>query len=102
MIGAGDLVVAVRDGGHDKYGFPRERPLAGRVYRVTSVYSMSYGLGCTLEGMDPFPYRGYFLYVENAPRTRRGWYFKRMEPADAEFTQMMRDLVKRKQDHDAD
>lgn len=92
-IDVGDVVVALRDGGHDKDGFPRERPIKGRLYRITGIYTMPYGLGCTLLGMDPFPYRGFFLLRE----TKRGGlvpYFEKVQPADAEFTRAMRNLLK--------
>ena len=96
-IRPGDVVVATRDGGHDRDGFPRERPLAGRTYRVTGIYEMRYGLGCTLAGMDPFPYKGYFLYVKGKG-ARGGWYFERLAPADSDFTEMLRKI---KVKHDA-
>lgn len=49
-------------------------------------------------GMGPFPYRGYFLHVEGGPRSRRGWYFKKVQAADAEFTAMLRNIVKKRTD----
>lgn len=94
-MNVGDLVVATLDGGHDPSGFPRERPVARRYYRIAGVYEMPYGLGCTLEGMDPFPYKGYFLM--RRVRTRKGtverWYFAPVERADREFTKALRKLV---------
>lgn len=84
----GEVVVALRDGGHDKDGFPRERPLAGRTYRITSIYEMPYGYGCTLAGLDPFPYAGYFLWRKGKKKLS-GWYFKPIEAASDEFLSMM-------------
>jgi hypothetical protein len=90
---AGDVVVALEDGGHDKDGFPRQRPLKGRTYRLTGIYTMPYGLGCTLEGLDPFPYRGYFLMRAKGKKQR--WYFEKLQPADDEFTAMMQALLRK-------
>lgn len=101
----GDLVMAVRDGGHDANGFPRERPIAGRYYRITGIYTMSYGLGCTLAGMEPFPYKGYFLM--RIIRTRRDayaerWYFESVKRADNEFTRALREAIGWRKHNDAD
>lgn len=96
----GDIVVATRDGGHDKDGLPRERPTAGKTYRITSIYEMSYGLDCTLEGLDPRPYRGYFLRVDNGPKHNRGEYFKPMEKADDEFTKTLYEYIRSNEDAD--
>lgn len=84
MIDVGDEVVALLDGGCDKRGRPYDRPKRGQIYRITGIYEMRYGLGCTLEGLDPRPYRGYFLFVK-----RQGqWYFRKLAkdlaPASAE------------------
>lgn len=89
MIGVGDDVVAMRDGGADRRGRPYQRPVKGQRYRVTGVYEMAYGLGCTLEGMDHQPYRGYLLFVKNgSKRFQEGWYFRKLvkdeEPASVE------------------
>lgn len=74
MINVGDEVVALLDGGTDRRGCPYDRPRRGQIYRITGIYEMRYGLGCTLEGMDPRPYRGYFLFVK-----RQGqWYFRKI------------------------
>lgn len=79
-INIGDVVVATRNGGHDARGLPAQRPVKGQTYRITDIYEMRYGLGCELEGLDPRPYNGYFLYVESRVRgPKRGWYFKREE-----------------------
>lgn len=94
----GDVVEAIKDGGRDANGLPRARPMAGRFYRITSIYEMRYGLGCTLAGMDAAPYRGYFLFVK--PRTIRnqphGWYFRPIEKADEEFTATLREFLESK------
>lgn len=87
----GDMVVATRDGGHDKGGLPIERPRAGKMYRITSIYEMAYGLGCTLAGLNPSPYKGYFLHVNKRRRgVASGWYFKPVEVATPEFTETLR------------
>jgi hypothetical protein len=99
-IGVGDAVVALKNGGHDSAGLPSQRPIAGCTYRITSIYEMKYGLGCTLKGMDPFPYRGYFLYVRRSStsgRVQKGWYFERVEKADPEFTEALYDLLRSKE-----
>lgn len=77
----GDLVVAVKRGGQDHNGLPERVPQVGMVYRITGIYSMAYGAGCTLEGMDPRPYKGFFLYVDHprSPNMKRGWYFRKAE-----------------------
>ena len=96
-IGVGDVVVAVQPGGHDREGLPAQRPVVGGHYRVTSIYSMRYGLGCTLQGMNPAPYHGYFLYVKKGSRTiAPGWYFKKVETADREWTETFYDLIRSK------
>lgn len=97
-IRVGDTVVATMHGGHDSAGLPRERPVAGRAYRVLGIYRVRYGLGCRLEGMDPFPYKGYFLfvsprYVRRGMRIQPGWYFTKVEKADAEFTEQLRKAI---------
>jgi hypothetical protein len=93
-IGPGDVVVAVRDGGYDTAGRPVQRPERGKTYRIESVYEMRYGLGCTLVGMDPSPYRGYFLHVRKRSRSfEAGWYFERIESADSEFTKTLREYI---------
>lgn len=97
-IRVGDAVVAIMNGGHDREGLPIERPVAGKVYRITSIYEMRYGLGCTLKGMDPFPYRGYFLWVRKGNRViTPGWYFDRLAPANAEFTEALYELLRSKE-----
>lgn len=96
MIRRGSIVVAMRDGGHDAMGRPWQRPRKGTAYRVRSVYRMRYGLGCTLEGMDHRPFRGYLLYVARPfGDAETGWYFKEVEKADDEFTDYCKDLLRR-------
>jgi hypothetical protein len=90
--------VAIRNGGRDSAGLPRERPVAGGTYRILGIYQMRYGLGCRLAGMDPFPYKGYFLFVR--PGTRNiepGWYFEKLEKADDDFTEFMRTIAARQE-----
>jgi hypothetical protein len=88
VIEPGQIVVATRDGGHDRYNLPKVRPIAGRTYRVETIYNMRYGLGCTLSGMDPAPYRGYLLLVNPGMGSmREGWYFKPVEVADSQWTE---------------
>ena len=57
---------------------PEARPQLGEVYTVTGTYSADYGQGCTLEGLDPFPYAGYVLYATpfNSLYIAGGWYFE--------------------------
>lgn len=96
-IHVGSVVVATRDGGYDDDGLPLARPIAGRTYRVESIYVMHYGLGCTLQGMDPRPYRGYLLFVnERSYPLAPGWYFKPIEVADPEWTRTFLEYVQSK------
>lgn len=82
----GDTLVALRNGGKDSFGLPEQRPVKGRQYVLTSIYPMKYGFGCTLEGMNPKPYRGYLLFVDNT-KFKRGWYFRKLELVDAEVVE---------------
>lgn len=88
MIGVGDRVVAVKDPGLDELGQPWSRPTKGKIYVITGIYQARYGLGCTLKGLDPSPFRGYLLHVRKPWRRdmEAGWYFRKVEPADEEFT----------------
>jgi hypothetical protein len=96
VISVGDVVVATKDGGHDSAGFPVQRPIAGKTYRVTGIYKMKYGLGCTLQGMDPAPYNGYFLFVKRRGKTvQDGWYFSPIPQADDDFIEFMREISRR-------
>lgn len=98
-ISVGDKVVAIKDGGHDLQGRPVQRPLRGQVHIVTSIYEMRYGLGCTLQGLDPSPYRGYFLFVNRKGQTvKKGWYFEKVEAADEEFTATLYEYLRSKED----
>lgn len=90
-IQIGDLVVATRNGGKDKQGFPRQRPVKGKIYRITGMYEMKYGIGCTLEGMDPAPYRGYFFYVHRSGNE----YFERIHAADKWFVNQLAKISQR-------
>lgn len=86
-IGEGDLVVALRDGAQVN-GYPRVVPKKGSLYRVTSVYREWYGFGCTLEGLSPKPYKGFFL-VNHGEH-----YFRKViideQPADISFQELLR------------
>lgn len=98
MIQVGDVVEAVMKGGRDKRGFPIQCPMVGRVYRVKSIYEMDYGLGCTLHGMDPSPFKGYLLFVidgfqRRGFRPQAGWYFRKAT-ADPGFHELM-DIIKK-------
>jgi hypothetical protein len=77
-IGEGDLVVALLDGKRSPHGFPVVTPKAGHFYIVTSIYEEWYGLGCTLDGLNPKPYRGFFLVSMGVH------YFKKVEPVQEE------------------
>lgn len=93
----GDVVEAIKNGGFDATGYPRQRPEIGRYYRITSIYKMSYGLGCTLAGMNPAPYKGYFLYVKPGRLSvPAGWYFRPIEKADEDFTASLREFLESK------
>ena len=72
-------MIAVKDGAHDQYGLPLQRPVAGAQYKVTGTYEMPYGLGCTLEGMNPWPYRGYILHKRSKKNPDGIWYFQEIE-----------------------
>lgn len=92
MIGVGDKVVAVKE--------PIMRPHVGKIYTITSIYRANYGLGCTLEGLDPSPFRGYLLHVRKPWRRgmEEGWYFRKVEAADEDFTAMIKRIkVKEKE-----
>ena len=92
MIQPGDVVEAVMDGGRDRHGLPIQYPVTGRIYKVRSIYEMRYGLGCTLYGMNPRPYKGYLLFVlPESKFAKTGWYFRKAE-ADDEFKQMMSEI----------
>lgn len=107
-LGTGDLVVATRPGGQDSMGYPIWVPEPGGVYRITSIYKMRYGLGCTLEGRTAEPYLGFLLYVKpgirlrnpngRTSRVRSGWYFRKVQlddkPAEAEW---LRSLLRQKE-----
>lgn len=92
----GDLVVATRSGGQDEIGQPVERPYKGRLYRITDIYEMNYGLGCRLEGLDPYPYKGYFLCRRNK-RGEEVWYFRHAEADEpvAERKVTLKELLER-------
>lgn len=64
--------------------------MRGHVYRITGTYEMPYGLGCTLLGLNPWPYAGYFLH-RRGKGTMSGWYFEPLKEADdEEFLALMR------------
>lgn len=93
MIDDGDIVVATRKGSQDARGLPANIPAKGKTYRVKRVYPMPYGLGCEIEGLNPFPYRGFLLYVSPSRASKwkkigpDGWFFEKVEKADDEFAQ---------------
>ena len=77
-IAGGDLVLAIRDGDRCPLGLPLVVPKAGMLYICTGVYDEWYGLGCTIDGLSPKPYKGYFL-------NRFGTvYFKKVLPIEDE------------------
>lgn len=80
MITVGDTVVCVLPPAVSASGQPAERPKLGEQYVVLTTYPASYGIGCTLEGLNPFPYEGYVLYAEaeNSLAVAGGWYFVRL------------------------
>lgn len=101
MISIGDKVVAVKQPGHDALGRPAQRPCVGKIYVITGIYHAKYGAGCTLAGLNPAPYAGYFLHVDKPLRrgVERGWYFRKVEAADEAFTTMIKKIkVKEKND----
>lgn len=93
MITEGDWVEARYPGGRDREGLPVQIPLKSRLYRIKSIYERAYGLGCTLESMDPWPYKGYLLFVLPEVRKlgRTGWYFRKAE-ASPSFQQMLKTI----------
>ena len=76
------MLLAVRDGGKDRFGLPMSVPHVGGRYIVTGTYEMPYGLGCTLLGMDPSPYRGYILHKRSKKDPRGVWFFVEVDPAE--------------------
>lgn len=82
----GDLVVAIKRGGQDSQGLPDIVPQVGMLYRITSIYRMRYGYGCTLEGLDPRPYKGFLLWVSgrHIGPLKQGWYFRKVTPEKVE------------------
>lgn len=87
MLKAGDKVVAIMVAGRDRHGLPLQVPVIGQPYTITEVYAGLYGLGCNLEGLDPWPYQGYLLRVDRKwKRAKRGWHFMRKEVYDKRFT----------------
>lgn len=85
MIGVGDEVVCIRPAGCDDMCRPEIRPVVGEVYTVTAIYRAFYGLGCRLEGLDPRPYTGYLLRVDDNSKladAELGWYFEKLVKLD--------------------
>lgn len=85
-VRVGDMVIALRDGERDPMrGLPIACPRKGGVYRVTDIYPMWYGLGCQLEGLNPTPYKGYFLWKRGRAldRAKGRSYFRKIEANDA-------------------
>lgn len=95
MIRKGDVVEAIRDGGVDRNYLPEIIPEKSKLYRVTSVYDAKYGLGCTLKGLDPRPYKGYLLFVLPGIKfAEPGWYFRKVD-AEIDFVNLM-NVIKRR------
>lgn len=80
LIQPGDTVLCVLPPAVSASDQPAERPRLMETYVVASVYSASYGTGCTLEGLNPFPYEGYVLWAaeENSLNVAPGWYFTKL------------------------
>ncbi len=91
MIEDGDIVVVTRNGSQDAEGLPRSIPIEGKTYRIKHVYPMPYGLGCEISGLNPWPYRGFLLYVSPSRSKKwknigpEGWFFAKVEKADEGF-----------------
>jgi hypothetical protein len=90
-IKEGDLLVALLDGVRSPSGFPVVVPKKGQLYRCTGVYPEWYGFGCTLEGLNHKPYKGFFLLSHGI------WYFKKVvtqeQPASISFQELLRQGV---------
>lgn len=85
MASVGDEVVCIRPAGCDDNCLPEARPILGEVYTVTAIYRAFYGLGCQLEGLDPRPYHGYLLRVDDNSKladAELGWYFEKLVKLD--------------------
>ena len=85
MIGVGDEVVCIRAAGCDDNCDPQIRPVVGEVYTVSAIYHMFYGLGCRLEGLNPWPYKGYLMRVDDNSKlsdAELGWYFEKLQKLD--------------------
>lgn len=100
-ISVGDKVVCKRRPGMDDHGRPAIQPVVGQVYVVTGLYQMFYGYGCTLEGLDPKPYRGYILKMinnKNMPDMELGWYFEKVVPAMDQLRSLLTAPIKETED----
>lgn len=100
MIKPGDLVQCVKPPELAPDGLPLSAPKVGGYYRVTATYLAYYGLGCRLQGLDPYPFMGYCLFVDDSRRSRKifkskGWYFKKVNPASKEFQDKLAEFKKR-------
>jgi hypothetical protein len=87
----GDLVIALRDGKRSPSGFPVVIPKKGQLYRCTGVYTQWYGLGCTLEGLNPKPWKGFFLVAHGVHYFRK--VVQEEQPADISFQELLRSGV---------
>lgn len=101
MIRVGDVVQCVKPAEKSEDGLPSKVPEVGKIYRITGVYLCRYGLGCTLEGLDPYPFRGFCFYVEDTRFNRRhfksvGRFFEKVQKADKEFTEMLKRVTRRR------
>lgn len=79
LIEVGDKVVCIKAPGVTPRG-PKDVPSVGGYYVITGIYKERYGLGCTLAGLDPRPYKGYFLHVSRSTFGQElGWYFEKLD-----------------------
>lgn len=85
-VRVGDRVIALRDGERDlSRGLSVACPRRGGVYRIPDIYPMWYDLGCQLEGLNPTPFKGYFLWKRGRTLDRHKGrsYSRRIEANDA-------------------
>jgi hypothetical protein len=75
----GDTVRATRAPELDPDGLPRQHPVVGQTYVLTSIYLTPYGCGCTLAGLDASPYAGYILRRNNNLTGKHRTYFELVE-----------------------
>lgn len=80
LISAGDKVICLLPPAVSPSGLPEQLPRIGQRYTLVETYSAPYGIGCKLEELDAFPYKGYVFWAfpENALSVAGGWYFSRI------------------------